>query len=449
MHSFCKATAVKSLSAPTKSELDTAKKKSEAAAERSEKAAQEAHNYKGQINTKIIEIDKNGKEQFGEAYSFEKLSALIKASTDEIQNKLIELNAEIDKNSIQVRKMKELSDLIPKLEEKKAYTDEGLKKVENMLSLLKGEIEEKSNSIEELKSKLKHKNKNEAVEEVKCLNIQKEKFESAIISLQKLTEDTKAEINILKSRTDTLSEQLRNVPEINLDEENKNKIILEDKKKIILENITEISARLKINTSSLNAIREQAKHLSVLEKKLSWVSSLSDTANGKESGKDKIMLETYIQMHYFDRIIEHANVRFLVMSNGQYELRRRIEAENTKNQSGLDLDVIDHYNGTVRSVKTLSGGESFMASLSLALGLSDEIQSSAGGIRLDTMYVDEGFGSLDDESLRTAIKALSDLTDCNRLVGIISHVSELKNKIDRQIIVHKDKVKGSFVEIVV
>ena len=108
-------------------------------------------------------------------------------------------------------------------------------------------------------------------------------------------------------------------------------------------------------------------------------------------------------------------------------------AGNNRSQSGLELDVIDHYNGTRRSVKTLSGGESFKASLSLALGLSDEVQSRAGGIRLDTMFVDEGFGSLDEESLEQAIKALAGLTEGNKLVGIISHVGELKERIDRQI----------------
>jgi exonuclease SbcC len=110
--------------------------------------------------------------------------------------------------------------------------------------------------------------------------------------------------------------------------------------------------------------------------------------------------------------------------------------------------VIDHYNGTERSVKTLSGGESFKASLSLALGLSDEIQSSAGGIRLDTMFVDEGFGSLDEESLNQAIRALLTLSEGNRLVGIISHVAELKERIERQIVVTKEKSGGSAVRIV-
>ena len=144
-------------------------------------------------------------------------------------------------------------------------------------------------------------------------------------------------------------------------------------------------------------------------------------------------------MAYFERILQRANVRFMVMSEGQYELARSVVAGNNRSQSGLELDVIDHYNGTRRSVKTLSGGESFKASLSLALGLSDEVQSRAGGIRLDTMFVDEGFGSLDEESLNQAVKALEGLADGNCLVGIISHVPKLKERIEKKIIVTKNR----------
>ena len=136
------------------------------------------------------------------------------------------------------------------------------------------------------------------------------------------------------------------------------------------------------------------------------------------------------------------------MTDGQYELKRRAKAENNRSQSGLELDVVDHYNGSERSVKTLSGGESFKASLALALGLSDEIQSYAGGIRLDTMFVDEGFGSLDETSLQQAVRALAGLTEGNRLVGIISHVAELKERIDKQIVVTKEKTGGSAVKII-
>jgi ATPase involved in DNA repair len=179
--------------------------------------------------------------------------------------------------------------------------------------------------------------------------------------------------------------------------------------------------------------------MAVVEQDYVWMKALSDTANGTLSGKRKIELETYIQMAYFDRILRRANLRFLTMSGGQYELLRQEDGDNKKEKAGLELNVIDHYNGTERSVKTLSGGESFQASLSLALGLSDEIQSCAGGIRLDTMFVDEGFGSLDEEALNQAMKALLGLAEGDRMVGIISHVAELKERIEKKIIVTKNK----------
>ena len=160
------------------------------------------------------------------------------------------------------------------------------------------------------------------------------------------------------------------------------------------------------------------------------------------------MLETYIQTTYFDRIVARANVRLMKMTGGQYDLKRRKTADTMRGQTGLELDVIDHYNGTERSVKTLSGGESFKASLALALGLSDEVQMSTG-IQLDTLFVDEGFGSLDPESLNQAYNTLAGLTEGNRLVGIISHVAELKERIDRQILVTKEKSGGSKAKIVI
>ena len=207
--------------------------------------------------------------------------------------------------------------------------------------------------------------------------------------------------------------------------------------------------RIAANAPALKNIHARQAELAALEARYAWVRALSNTANGTLPGKEKIMLETYIQMAYFDRILHRANLRLLVMTDGQYELKRRTEAENNRSQSGLELDVIDHWSGGERSVKTLSGGESFLASLALALGLSDVIQSSSGGVRLDTMFVDEGFGSLDEEALDQAMKALVSLTQGNRLVGIISHVGELKTRIDRQVLVTKDRSGGSSAKIIV
>ena len=209
-----------------------------------------------------------------------------------------------------------------------------------------------------------------------------------------------------------------------------------------------LTARLLPNRKAANLYRQHADQRTQLEQRWQWVNALASTAGGTLSSRQKIRLEAYIQMNYLDAILVHANTRLMQMTAGQYELER-VGAENQRSQSGLDLGVIDHYNGTRRSVKTLSGGESFKASLALALGLSDEVQSAAGGIRLDTLFLDEGFGSLDDESLEQAIRVLAGLTEGDRLVGIISHVAALKDRIDKQVVVKKARSGGSTVTVVV
>lgn len=188
-------------------------------------------------------------------------------------------------------------------------------------------------------------------------------------------------------------------------------------------------------------VRESTESLRRSEEEYQSLKALADTMNGRLVGKKHVNLETYIQMHYFDKILRRANVRLLQMTSGQYELCREAldndEVKTGNSKTGLDLVVHDHYSGRRRSVKTLSGGESFMASLALALGLADEVQSSAGGIQLDAMFVDEGFGSLDDSALQQAVATLQGLSEGRRLVGIISHVHDLMDMIDTQLVVTK------------
>ena len=220
-----------------------------------------------------------------------------------------------------------------------------------------------------------------------------------------------------------------------------------DRRRPLAEQEKALNAQLQPNRKAAAEYRRLSAERQTLEQRWQWVNALAATTGGTLNSKQKIRLEAYIQMQYLDRILIHANTRLMQMTAGQYELER-IGAENQRSQSGLDLGVIDHYNGTRRSVKTLSGGESFKASLALALGLSDEVQRTAGGIRLDTLFLDEGFGSLDDESLEQAIRVLSGLTEGDRLVGIISHVAALKDRIDRQLVVKKDRTGGSRVEMI-
>lgn len=180
-----------------------------------------------------------------------------------------------------------------------------------------------------------------------------------------------------------------------------------------------------------------------LEREDQVIKSLSKTANGRLSGSAKIDFETYIQRQYFKQIIHEANKRLLTMSNHQFILKLKEEANTgRKTNEGLDLSVYSLVTDSERDVKTLSGGESFLAALAMALGLSDIVERSAGAIHPDMMFIDEGFGSLDAQSRQQAIEVLAELAGDSRMVGIISHVTELKEQIDRQLVVSRTD-KGS------
>ncbi|MBS1348206.1 MAG: SMC family ATPase, partial [Firmicutes bacterium] len=207
----------------------------------------------------------------------------------------------------------------------------------------------------------------------------------------------------------------------------------------------EIYSRLSNNKNCLANIQAYQEKYTAVGQQLAQMLDLAKTANGQLTGKRKLSFERYIQAVYFQQIITEANKRLLMMTDGQYQLLRREEGYGNS-QMGLDLDILDHLTGKKRDVRTLSGGESFHASLAMALGLSDIIQRYSGGVQMDTMFIDEGFGSLDSDSLEKAINILNQLSGNNRLIGIISHVSELRERIDRQLIVSKSAV-GSTVKV--
>ncbi len=278
------------------------------------------------------------------------------------------------------------------------------------------------------------------IQETKKREAEKER---ALTSLQNGEKEYQKYQNIIE----TLSGQIKESEKYDLEALEANRQQLSEKRQALGRQIQQLSLRVATNERIVMAMEKQGKRLEETKEKWQQLKELSVTMNGNVPGKDKIMLETYVQMAYFDRILNRANTRFMQMSGGQYEMLRAKQAQNMKSQSGLELDVIDHYNGTTRSVKTLSGGESFLASLALALGLSDEIQAMSGGISLETMFVDEGFGSLDEEALLQAIHTLQGLSGDNRLVGIISHVAELKEKIEKQLVVKKNRDGGSMVQI--
>src|SRR5699024_11847516 len=194
-------------------------------------------------------------------------------------------------------------------------------------------------------------------------------------------------------------------------------------------------------------IEELSTRVKGIEEEVVVVEDVYDALRGQNNLK--ISFERYLQIDYLDQITQAANERFHSLTNGQYYLIRSERQETHGRQSGLAIDVYDAYTGLTRDVKTLSGGEKFNASLSLALGMSDVIQSFQGGISIETMFIDEGFGSLDEESLTKAIDTLIELQESGRMIGVISHVQELKHMLPARLEVIKQKEGHSKTNFVV
>ena len=203
----------------------------------------------------------------------------------------------------------------------------------------------------------------------------------------------------------------------------------------------EISSRARRNAEAAKDIRDARSLQKKKSERWAMVSELYKTVSGQhisaEAKSGKLTFEAYVQQHYFKQVVAAANVRLNTLTEGMFTLRCKGTARDLRSQAGLDMEVLDHGTGQWRDVSTLSGGESFMASLALALGLSDVVQARSGGIRLDAMFIDEGFGSLDENALNHALELLNSLAGGKRLIGVISHMPELKERIERKIEIRK------------
>lgn len=444
--------------APTKESLDELKdalEKSRAdAISASESAAKisaaKEENYKLIIaDLKELFSDKTelDLEKVSDEKALNSMVKIIESEAAENEKKLATLRLAAEAQKTLISRREELEKITCENEETLVKLDSEILEISKNLATKKGTYESAAEQIEKLRVSLKFPSEKEAEIHIAELQNSLAEIEAKIDAARSAVAEKKSQIEALKSAISEAEKVLKSPApkEKNLAEVQE---LLREELSRINQQRRLLSAELSANRFAHREITKKQREIFIIEDRWRMVKSLSDTANGTLSGKEKIMLETYVQMTYFERIVARANLRLLVMSGGQYELKVRREAENLRSQSGLELDVIDHYNGTERSVKSLSGGESFKAALSLALGLSEEIQSASGGIRLDTMFVDEGFGSLDGESLDQAIRALKEAACGNRLVGIISHVSELSERIDKKILVKKDISGGSTVKIV-
>ncbi len=440
---------------PTDAELKTSKKDADTARDAVEKASRKC----GELGSSF---DANKKNVAGElvtvsgsdvqdtdSIKIESMENLVSDCISKERELMMDTRSKLDEADKLLKRKESIEKELPDIEKQLEEARNNESSFKEKLAADKSALEAVKKQSEKLKKSFKFESKKAAEEKISELKKLAEAIQRDFDNADKELKAHSEKINLLKGQIKGLQETIDKSEKADLEKELGRKEELETTRAEQNSLFNSANLRIEANESARTGINTKCCELSGAEKRLSMVAALSDTASGKLSGKEKIMLETYIQTTYFDRIIARANLRFMKMSDAQYELKRLEEAANNRGQSGLDLGVIDHYNGSQRSVKTLSGGESFMAALSLALGLSDEIQSSAGGIQIDTMFVDEGFGTLDSDSLELAYNALAGLTEGNRLVGIISHVTELKDKIDKQIVVTKEKSGGSKAQIII
>lgn len=443
--------ATKLEEAPSKEELEALKESSRKASKAEEEASLEAGNAKL-------------KEELEEKATWKMAEAIIEKGKcdsldhlkDATREAAMNLKQEQDKAKEQLTLLKKDLDLkealekdIPLLKEEKEALETTIQVAVKDAAILKTQIDGQIVAAKELKNRLEFGSKREALAEIASLDKTIAALENAFQEADKAHRQNAMDISNLKTAIETSEKNIKDQKQGDLNELKKQKEKVDQVYAFYSKQRQEVETRITGNTNILDRVTQRQKELEEAEQKYRALKVLSDTADGTLKGKERITLEAYVQMAYFDRIIDRANKRLSIMTSGQYQLVRATEPEQLSKKTGLDLNVMDYYNGTLRSASSLSGGESFKASLSLALGLSDEIQSMSGGIQLETMFVDEGFGSLDDNSIKQAMEALISLTEGNRMVGIISHVDALKERVDKQILVTKEKSGGSKVQIVV
>lgn len=440
--------ACKTSEAPTKEELQGYKDKAEELRDIAATSSDKANKKISAVENMKKNIISDAAEIFNGEADIDKLVKLLvekkKDNSDEISVKSEELSKVVKSEA----RYKKLDQLIPENQERKNKIVEEKGEVSKTGAEAKANLDNAKVLEKSLSEKLVYASKADALKRISDLNYLIENYRQELKKAEELSLALKQKKDTLEGSVKTLKSNLEAMPSIDIDNCYEQLNLLKAEREEIRKKKEKVVSRVNANTKALKGISEKLSLVVSVEKKYQMIKNLSDTANGNLNGKDKIKLETYVQAFYFDRVVQRANVRFLEMTNGHYELKRAAGIGNKNSDRALDLSIIDHYTSTERSVKTLSGGESFEAALAMALAFSEEVTESAGGIKMDTLFVDEGFGSLDDVALVKAIKTLENLSEGNRLVGIISHVGELKKRIDKQIVVTKEKTGESKLEIV-
>jgi len=389
-------------------------------------------------------LEKKYRDAGRRAREAEKADALLKSELDSAQERLSKHNVSPDtpKDVIEQR-MNELTEKANALDNAVKDMNARYRKGTKLLSEAESARDEAKRRMEKGESELSGRKKMyldaikdnafESEEAYRAAKMPK----NAVMLLDKEISGYAEKKKSLSDRVSALKEKLAGLERC--DEEALNKAVLENENALRETRAKLLNAekRLEINSGAVREIRRHEKSLADVREKWAVVSDTYAAVSGQQLSRDKFSFETYVQQYYFKQIVASANLRLTSLTDGMFTLRVKTEAENKRSQSGLDLDVLDRSTGLWRDVSTLSGGESFMASLALALGLSDTVQAGSGGIRLEAMFIDEGFGTLDENALRQAMTLLAKLAEGKRMIGVISHVPELRERIPARITVKK------------
>ena len=385
------------------------------------------------------EIEKLNNSLKSESEKLASMKTIIQNAKKEIPQEIKDTNTLLSMIST---KVKELEDNKLKLQNLRNINQEFIKQNEAQVAKIEAstkQIEEIKLDINKIYTSLNQSIKENNFEDIKEYTAYKDLI-NKIEMLEKEIDSYKSDVSLKTNKFNELKEKTKDLQLINLEEVSEKintQVLIKNSKNEELKNLHTILAT---NKSIIKSVKNLNKDFNKIEEEYKVIGELAELSNGKKS--PYISFERYVLGSYFDEIIISANLRLNKMTGERYSLRRKKEKSKGAGQQGLELVVYDNYTSKSRDVSSLSGGESFKASLSLALGLSDVVQSNAGGVSLETMFVDEGFGTLDPQSLDSAIDSLLELQRGGRLVGVISHVEELKSRIDAKLEI-STSAKGS------
>lgn len=453
--------------------------------------------YKESI-TEVKEIDQILKENSNlevkisnietEKEDLEKSIGKLLAASKDKKEKLNHYTADIESNNNLLDQLKEKT---RDSEELKIYYQSNKEKMEALdLESLSSDLEHLDKSINSLEQEIKEINKrhNNLLNQQTKTQTEVKNYKENIKNAKDEISNTKTDLNNkiekqfrnfdeyksylklfdeIKAKSEQIDRYFKTLEELrinfkNLKEFEDRDLVdlekIEDEIKEANQNLSQINEQISNTKVKILSIKDILENIKVLEEKyeklsdesviLDKLAEIANGATGKVAGRQKVDFESFVLTYYFDRVLNYANKRLLQMSNGQFTMARTSEGQNLRSQSGLDIEILDANTGKTRPASTLSGGESFLASLSLALGLSDEISAENGGITIDTLFIDEGFGTLSDDYLAKVIEQIEKLSYDNKFVGLISHVNELKDAIDGKILVTYREDKGSSLEVI-